>query len=557
VALIYKKGDKGKCVNYRPVSLLNLLRKVFEKLVFKILFNYIRDNNIITPFQSGVPGDSATHQLVQLYHTLCESMDKGKNVKLVFCDITKAFDKVWHKGLLAKLKAIRVTGNLLDWFKSYLEGRAQRVVIEGEESTWAWILAGVPQGSVLGPLLFLIYINDICLTVKGNIRLFVDDTCLYLDIVHNVQTQTAVNSDLASINKWAMEWLVEFNPSKTVTMATRRPRTTTAPIPLEMDGVNLVEVCSHKHLGVTLQDNLRWDTHIGEIANKASKRTNILSTLKFKLDRETLEKMYFAFIRPILEYSGVLWDNCTKGEKELLEGIQKCAMRIVTGATPRASTALVCEEAGWVSLEKRRGQQKLILMYKILNSKTTPLMENLVPSPVSSRTGGRYGLRNQGDLDLPVANTELFKNSCLQSATKGWNQLPTEIKQSTSLGIFKTRLYKDNSVRNPLFNLGDRHTQIVMARLRMGCSGLNGDLHKYKLSPSKGCSCGADVEDALHFLLHCPKHTNLRTPMLNYVYIYIAPTVRNLLYGSLECDLGIRKLVYNKVIEFVKSTKRL
>ena len=151
ISPIPKKGDLSLVTNHRPVSLLNVESKVFERLVFKHLYNHLRDNNILTSLQSGfIPGDSTVNQLTFLYNTFCRALDEGKEIRVVFCDIKKAFDRVWHAGLLHKLKACGVSGSLLNWFQDYLSNRRQRVILPGVNSDWAYTKAGVPQGSVLG-----------------------------------------------------------------------------------------------------------------------------------------------------------------------------------------------------------------------------------------------------------------------------------------------------------------------------------------------------------------------------------------------------------------------
>ena len=161
---LFKKGDKHERNNYRPVSLLSCVSKILEKIVFKHLYNYLHEHHLISPDQSGFqPGDSTVNQLSYLYHVLSKALDEKKEVFIVFCDISKAFDRVWHKGLIYKLQKIGISGTLLLWFINYLHDRHQSVVIRGQKSEEGVIKAGVPQGSVLGPLLFLIYINDITL----------------------------------------------------------------------------------------------------------------------------------------------------------------------------------------------------------------------------------------------------------------------------------------------------------------------------------------------------------------------------------------------------------
>ena len=169
---LFKKNDKCNIGNYRPISLLSCTSKIMERVVFTYTFNFIRDNKLLTPVQSGfVPGNSTINQLLNIYHLLCDALDKKKDVRIVFCDISKAFDRVWHKGLLYKLHRFGIKWDLLQWYGSYLQNRCQRVVLGNATSDIGFIKAGVPQGSVLGLLLFLVFINDITENLSCNIRL--------------------------------------------------------------------------------------------------------------------------------------------------------------------------------------------------------------------------------------------------------------------------------------------------------------------------------------------------------------------------------------------------
>ena len=171
--------------------------KALERLVFKCLYNHFLDNNILTSFQSGFSsGDSSVNQLTYLYDTFCHALDSGKEIRVVVCDISKAFDRVWHSGLIQKLKAAGVSGNLLQWFTNYLKNRKQCVVLSGVMSIWNYIKAGVPQGSILGPLLFLLYINDIVTEILSKIRLFADDTSLYIIVDNPDAAAEILNTDL-------------------------------------------------------------------------------------------------------------------------------------------------------------------------------------------------------------------------------------------------------------------------------------------------------------------------------------------------------------------------
>ena len=336
VCPVPKKGDLSNVFNFRPIPLLNSISKVFERLVFKHLYNHLHENNLLSSLQSGfIPGDSTVNQLTFLYNL--SALDAGKEVRAVFCDISKAFDRVWHTGLLAKLRAAGVTGEVLAWFSNYLSNRKQRVILPGAVSDWTYIKAGVPQGSILGPLLFLIYINDIVHDIGSNIRLFADDTSLFIIVDNPLIAATNLKTDLEKISRWATTWLVSFNPTKTESLLLSRKLNSDQHPPIFMQNHQISEVSTHKHLGSLFSNDCTWHNHINYIQDKAWFRVNIMRKLKFKLDRKCLEIIYTAFIRPLLEYGDVIWNNCTLQDKYELDKIQNEAARIATGTTKLVS----------------------------------------------------------------------------------------------------------------------------------------------------------------------------------------------------------------------------
>ena len=554
VCPIPKKGDLSDVSNYRPISLLNSEDKILERLVFKYLFNHLRDNNLLSSLQSGfLPGDSTVNQLTFLYNTFCQALDSGKEVRAVFCDISKAFDRVWHAGLLAKLQAAGVSGNVHAWFADYLLDRKQRVVLPGAVSDWTYIRAGVPQGSILGPLLFLLYINDIVNDIGSSIRLFADDTSLFIIVDDPVTAAGCINADLGKISAWASTWLVTFNPSKTETLLVSRKLNRPLHPPIYMQNQQISEVDSHKHLGLYFSNDCTWHQHIKYITDKAWTRINTMRKLKFRLDRKSLETIYTAFIRPLIEYGDVIWDNCTLYEKQELDKIQNEAARIATGATRLVSIAILYKEIGWDPLEKRRTDHKLTLFYKMTHNLTPLYLSSLVPQSVSNIS--RYSLRNSNDLQTIDARTTLYYNSFLPSTVRAWNNVHDEAKQSDSLSTFKGFLHKGRSRTPKHFYVGNRKAQILHTRLRTNCSSLNLDLFLKNISDSPLCQCGS-IENAQHYFFHCRHYQVQRTELLNSVSQYQTPSLSLFLYGNDSFSLDTNTVIFEKVHKFILDSKR-
>ena len=213
VVPIHKKDDKQNVKNYRPVSLLPICGKIFERLIYNVMYEFLTENDLLSPKQSGFrSGDSCINQLLSINHEILNAFDKGLEVCGIFLDISKAFDKVWHDGLIFKLRQNGISGDIINILQDFLRNRKQRVVLNGQCSSWADVNAGVPQGSILGPLLFLIYINDLSDGLKSECKLFADDTSLF-SVVNDINTSASdLNEDLEKIGNWAFKWKMNFNP---------------------------------------------------------------------------------------------------------------------------------------------------------------------------------------------------------------------------------------------------------------------------------------------------------------------------------------------------------
>ena len=558
VCPIYKKAEDYITTNYRPVSLLSILAKVFERVVFKHLFKYFKDNFLINMWQSGfLPGCSTVTQLVEMYNVFCQAVSDGKEIRITFLDISKAFDRVWHKGLMFKLARAGISGKLLSWLEDYLHDRVQRVVINGQYSKWGSIKSGVPQGSVLGPLLFLVYINDIVHVVKHcKIRLFADDTCLFIKIDNPEDAARLMNEDLESINQWSNDWLVKFSAPKTKEMLITKKRDNVAHPPIVLNGTMVDTVKSHKHLGIILKDDLKWDKHVVEMTNKAKKRLAVMNALKFKLDRRSLETMYMAFVRPILEYGDVIWDTPSTGDHTLdeLEVIQNNAARVVSGATAKCTTVSLHTELKWKTLAARRKDHRLSLFYKTQNNLAPEYMTSQVPGRVLERT--HYALRNREQLDIPRSRVQAHTNSFYPVTTRDWNALDQATQAAPTYNAFRRHIAKGGEKANPLYYYGKRKLAVNHTRLRMGCSALRKHLHRLNLVDTPTCACTLEEEDTYHFFFVCPLYQAQRAIMLQSIHQITYPSLNLVLYGDPILPHQANQIIFGAVQSYIEQTRR-
>ena len=336
---IHEKGDKQLIENYRPVSLFPICGKIFERHIFNSLFNYLIENNLLSPHQSGfIPGDSFVQQVISITHEIYNAFgcNPSLEVRGVFLDISKAFDKVWHDGLIYKLKRNGITSDLLRLIESFLSDRYQRVVLNGNNSNWNKIKAGVPQRSILDPLFFLIYINDLPSELRCSAKLFADDTSLF-SVVENVNKTTAnLNKDLENINKWVQQWKMSFNPDPTkmvqeVLYSRKKLKVIHPSLIFNGKGVSRSE--SLKHLGLAFDLKLNFDMHLkGQFSI---------------IPRKPLLSIYKTFLRPHLDYCDVIYDK-PHNEKftDTVESIQYNAALAITGAIKGTSKEKLYNKLG-------------------------------------------------------------------------------------------------------------------------------------------------------------------------------------------------------------------
>ena len=394
VTPIYKKGDKQLVTNYRPISLLPICGKPFEKIIFNNLYGCLNENNLLTKNQSGFrPGDSTTNQLLYLVNEIHEAFENSKSLEIraVFLDISKAFDKVWHEGLIFKLKQNGISGSLLTLFENYLCNRKQRVVLNGSCSDFFTIESGVPQGSVLGPLLFLIYINDLETNIKSDIKFFADDTMLFSIVNDPLISAIDLNHDLNVIQQWAHQWKMEFNPDPTkqateVLFSCKKCKPFHPQ--LAFNGASVKTMNEQKHLGLILDSGLSFTKHLNEKIIKAKKNIGLIKQLSKYLPLKILNRIYKAFVRCHLDYCDIIYHIphlkqlasviSLNYQMEVVEKVQYQAA--VTGAWQGSNRSQLYEELGWESLSDRRMCRRVLQIYKITNNMTPSYLKDKLPS---------------------------------------------------------------------------------------------------------------------------------------------------------------------------------
>lgn len=365
-----------------------------------------------------------------LVNDLVTSVYNKKQVDLILLDFSKAFDKVSHEKVLLKIHQYGVRGNTLKWIKSFLDNRSQSVVLNGTSSDAIPVSSGVPQGSVLGPLLFLAYINDLPHNISSKVRLFADDTAVYLTLTSADQSVTLQN-DLKLLEKWELEWDMEFNPSKCqVIHVTKRKH----PIPTQyyLHGVHLESVSSAKYLGVDISNNLTWDEHINRSTKKANQTLGFLRR-NIKVRSEPIKSIaYQTLVKPQLEYASEIWSPHTQIQIDQVESVQRRAARWIKSDYGRTSSVTdMLHSIQLRQLELRRIDARLSLFYKIHhNLVAIPINDYLTPMTRSARHSHTLCYR------LITATKDYYKFSYFPRTVFHWNQLPPNVAHLPTLEQF-------------------------------------------------------------------------------------------------------------------------
>ena len=441
VTPVFKKGSRSDPGNYRPISLLSATSKILEKIVCEQIRKQVE--LYLPDKQSGFrKADGTVPQLTRLLHTMYEALDSGKNVFAVFYDLSKAFDRVWHRGLLAKIEHLGVTGKALDWVAAYLTDRRQKVQLEGTHSSWQVVPAGVPQGSILGPLFFLIYTHDLPSAVQADVECdqFADDTALLS--IHTKRAPAVVEMQLGvnGTSKWLNEWRLQINISKTFAMEITR---STLPHPkpcILLGDANLELTNRQKHLGLVITPTLAWKEHTASVLLKAARILGLLRRLRHSLSQAALRYIYICYIRPILEYASVVWSNVSRTEADQLERFQRRAARLILGKPlfARVNHSELLTEANLPTLESRRVCALAVLGHHLFTGKVP---NHLKKVNLPKRTTV-YELRRQQPTLIPTAHTSAFRDSVILKSLHVFHSLPKSLQVIESPYLFKTAAVK-------------------------------------------------------------------------------------------------------------------
>jgi hypothetical protein len=430
VTPLFKKGNRSEASNYRPVSLTCIICKVLEKIIKSNIIEHLNANRIINDSQHGfTKGRSCLSNLLDFFEEVYDNLDRNNSVDIIYLDFAKAFDKVPHMRLARKMKACGIEGNLLQWIENWLKDRRQRVRIKGKNSSWIDVTSGVPQGSVLGPLLFVIYINDIDEGIVSKISKFADDTKLCAK-VNNEDEAKVLRDDLATLYQWSEDWQMLFNIDKCAVMHVGKKNNK---FEYKMGERELRSTEEEKDLGVIVHHSTKPSRQCTAAATKANRILGFIRRTVVSRDKHIILSLYKTLVRPHLEYCVQVWNPHMQKDKDVLEKVQRRATKMIRGLSSRTYEERL-EKCGLTTLEKRRSRGDLLQTYKLMtNIEATPFSRFFQLATTEGLRGHRHKIYKKS---VGAIKTRFFSNRVINA----WNELSEETVSAESLTSFKIKL---------------------------------------------------------------------------------------------------------------------
>ena len=438
---IHKKGPADVFSNYRPISLLPLFSKIFEKCMYVRLQSHLDKHEILYKKQFGFRAKHSTsHALLDFLLNSSKAIENKEIIVGIFLDFKKAFDSINHEILLDKLHFYGIRGVTLDLFRNYLLDRKQFTAFSEHDSVHEKVTCGVPQGSILGPLLFLIFINDLSnISSIMNILLFADDTNLFFKHENVEWLAKTINTELCKVSNWITANKLQLNYEKTHMMVFNSGKKDISKLNILIDGHAVKTVSTTKFLGVSIDDDLKWKTHVNEILLKISKTIGVMGKLRHCLPKSILLTLYNSLILPYLSYNTIIWGACSKYLLERINLLQKRAVRIISKTSYDSHTKPLFYELNILPVSLLYDFQVICFMHSYVNNMLPETFHNLF---VQNKSIHAYNTRSADDFRVPYGRTSFTNSNFICKAPELWNVLPNNIKQCSAVKGFKSKLKK-------------------------------------------------------------------------------------------------------------------